>query len=226
MFTIESGSTFFRRGEIPELFSDEEADGIITGMRNEVQGLGLLDSREDCCKFFIDQPQQQLKVNLTELKMFPNPPIAVTNVSAAAMALMAPRGKVPKDRSWKAAKTFMGKCVVTYPPVYSARPLIQRAEKCDEVQERVVSLKDCITYSVFLYTSRGLFERDKLTFCHKQPSRSLEDLCYLFGEIMYGGHIPDDWDRQLCHTYLEEFMHPDMGELTVSSEIEALQSAL
>ncbi|MGH0176854.1 UNVERIFIED_CONTAM: hypothetical protein FKN15_074178 [Acipenser sinensis] len=25
------------------------------------------------------------------------------------MALMAPRGKVPKDRSWKAAKTFMGK---------------------------------------------------------------------------------------------------------------------
>ncbi|MGH0148390.1 UNVERIFIED_CONTAM: hypothetical protein FKN15_039512 [Acipenser sinensis] len=41
---------------------------------------------------------------------------------------------------------------------------IERAEKCDEVQERVVSLKDCITYSVFLYTSRGLFERDKLTF--------------------------------------------------------------
>ncbi|RXM32245.1 Dynein heavy chain 11, axonemal [Acipenser ruthenus] len=49
------------------------------------------------------------KVNLTELKTFPNPPIAVTNVSAAVMALMAPRGKVPKDRSWKAAKIFMGK---------------------------------------------------------------------------------------------------------------------
>ena len=37
-----------------------------------------------------------------------------------------------------------------------------------------------------------------------------EDLRYLFGEIMYGGHITDDWDRRLCRTYLEEYMHPDM----------------
>lgn len=37
-----------------------------------------------------------------------------------------------------------------------------------------------------------------------------EDLRYLFGEIMYGGHITDDWDRKLCRTYLEEYMHPDM----------------
>ena len=42
-----------------------------------------------------------------------------------------------------------------------------------------------------------------------------EDLRYLFGEIMYGGHITDDWDRRLCKVYLEEFMHPDQldGEL-------------
>ncbi|MGH0124876.1 UNVERIFIED_CONTAM: hypothetical protein FKN15_017166 [Acipenser sinensis] len=53
-------------GEIPELFSDEEADGIITGMRNEVRGLGLLDSRENCCKFFIDRSQQQLKPSVQE----------------------------------------------------------------------------------------------------------------------------------------------------------------
>ncbi|XP_073341249.1 dynein axonemal heavy chain 11 isoform X2 [Pagrus major] len=39
-----------------------------------------------------------------------------------------------------------------------------------------------------------------------------EDLCYLFGEIMYGGHITDDWDRRLCKTYLQEFMHPKMFE--------------
>lgn len=37
-----------------------------------------------------------------------------------------------------------------------------------------------------------------------------EDLRYLFGEIMYGGHITDDWDRRLCRTYLEEYMKPDM----------------
>jgi dynein heavy chain, axonemal len=34
-----------------------------------------------------------------------------------------------------------------------------------------------------------------------------EDLRYLFGEIMYGGHITDDWDRRLCKTYLEEYMN-------------------
>ncbi|XP_065334425.1 dynein beta chain, ciliary-like [Cloeon dipterum] len=45
-----------------------------------------------------------------------------------------------------------------------------------------------------------------------------EDLRYLFGEIMYGGHITDDWDRRLCRTYLEEFMQPDLveGELQLA----------
>ena len=35
------------------------------------------------------------------------------------------------------------------------------------------------------------------------------DLRYLFGEIMYGGHITDDWDCRLCRTCLEEFMMPE-----------------
>ncbi|XP_056375680.1 dynein axonemal heavy chain 11 isoform X6 [Hyla sarda] len=45
-----------------------------------------------------------------------------------------------------------------------------------------------------------------------------EDLRYLFGEIMYGGHITDDWDRRLCQTYLEEFMSPALldGELSLA----------
>uniref|UniRef100_A0A8C5XER9 Dynein axonemal heavy chain 9 n=1 Tax=Microcebus murinus TaxID=30608 RepID=A0A8C5XER9_MICMU len=49
------------------------------------------------------------KTNLTELKSFGSPPLAVSNVSAAVMVLTAPRGKVPKDRSWKAAKVAMAK---------------------------------------------------------------------------------------------------------------------
>ncbi|XP_022909837.1 dynein beta chain, ciliary-like [Onthophagus taurus] len=42
-----------------------------------------------------------------------------------------------------------------------------------------------------------------------------EDLRYLFGEIMYGGHITDDWDRRLCRTYLQTYMQPELldGEL-------------
>jgi dynein heavy chain len=34
-----------------------------------------------------------------------------------------------------------------------------------------------------------------------------DDLKYLFGEIMYGGHIVDDWDRILCAAYLDQLMN-------------------
>jgi len=41
---------------------------------------------------------------------------------------------------------------------------IEKAEKAEEVRLRVINLIDCISYSVFMYTSRGLFECDKLIF--------------------------------------------------------------
>lgn len=61
----------------------------------------------DCTHFlscYID-PQ----TNLTELKSFGSPPAAAVNVVAAVMVLLAPKGKVPKDRSWKAGKNMMNK---------------------------------------------------------------------------------------------------------------------
>ncbi|PIK39299.1 putative dynein heavy chain 9, axonemal-like, partial [Apostichopus japonicus] len=42
-------------------------------------------------------------------KSFGSPPAAVLPVTAAVMVLLAPGGKVPKDRSWKAAKIMMAK---------------------------------------------------------------------------------------------------------------------
>lgn len=41
---------------------------------------------------------------------------------------------------------------------------IQKTAPADEVRQRVSNLTDEITYSVFMYTARGLFERDKLIF--------------------------------------------------------------
>lgn len=41
---------------------------------------------------------------------------------------------------------------------------MQDAEKADILKERIGNLIDNITYQTFIYTSRGLFERDKLTF--------------------------------------------------------------
>jgi dynein heavy chain len=37
-----------------------------------------------------------------------------------------------------------------------------------------------------------------------------DDLKYIFGEIMYGGHIVDDWDRRFCATYLDNLMKDDL----------------
>ncbi|KAL5110547.1 Dynein beta chain ciliary [Taenia crassiceps] len=42
------------------------------------------------------------------------------------------------------------------------------------------------------------------------PKVPWDDLRYLFGEIMYGGHITDDWDRRLCRTFLEEYLQPEL----------------
>lgn len=44
------------------------------------------------------------KNNLTELKSFGSPPDLVVNVCAAVLVLFAKKGKIPKDRSWKACK--------------------------------------------------------------------------------------------------------------------------
>lgn len=37
-----------------------------------------------------------------------------------------------------------------------------------------------------------------------------KDLQYLYGEIMYGGHITDDWDRRTNNTYLEILIRPEI----------------
>jgi dynein heavy chain len=37
-----------------------------------------------------------------------------------------------------------------------------------------------------------------------------DDLRYLFGEIMYGGHITDDWDRRTNNTYLKVLIRPEI----------------
>lgn len=38
------------------------------------------------------------------------------------------------------------------------------------------------------------------------------DLQYLFGEVMYGGHITDNWDRRTNTTYLEVLIQPKILE--------------
>ncbi|CCW66761.1 unnamed protein product [Phytomonas sp. Hart1] len=46
-------------------------------------------------------------------------------------------------------------------------------------------------------------------YIEDRPKVPWEDLRYVFGEIMYGGHITDDWDRVLCMAYLRSFIVPE-----------------
>lgn len=48
-------------GEVPDLFPDDEVENILAGVRNEVKGAGLVDTRENCWKFFIDRVRRQIK---------------------------------------------------------------------------------------------------------------------------------------------------------------------
>lgn len=49
-------------GEILDLFTDEETDNIIAAMKNEVKQLGIMDTRENCWKYFIEKVKKMLKV--------------------------------------------------------------------------------------------------------------------------------------------------------------------
>lgn len=93
-------------------FADEEQRKV-QEIRLEV-GIKKDDCEKDLAKALpaLEAAQQALntldKNNLTEMKSFANPPSAVLVVASAVLVLLAPGGKVSKDRSWKAAKAMMG----------------------------------------------------------------------------------------------------------------------
>ena len=44
-------------------------------------------------------------------------------------------------------------------------------------------------------------------YLDNNPKVPWEDLRYIFGEIMYGGHIVEDWDRRLATAYLSRYFN-------------------
>eukprot|EP00760_Papus_ankaliazontas_P032316 PhM_4_TR5746/c0_g1_i1/m.34437/K10408/DNAH; dynein heavy chain, axonemal len=49
-------------------------------------------------------------------------------------------------------------------------------------------------------------------YMEDRPRVPWDDLRFIVGEIMYGGHITDRWDRRLCNTYLEWMLCPSVLE--------------
>jgi len=48
------------------------------------------------------------------------------------------------------------------------------------------------------------------SYLNANPTTPWDDLRYIFGEIMYGGHITDAWDRRTCNTYLKLYQDPKL----------------
>ncbi|XP_062848433.1 dynein axonemal heavy chain 11 [Trichomycterus rosablanca] len=106
-------------GQQTEKVSQKRQDSDLEGRRVAAIRAEVTQKRRDCERDLVKaEPALEAataaldtlnKVNLTELKTFPNPPQAVTNVMAAVMVLLSPHKRIPKDRSWKAARAFMGK---------------------------------------------------------------------------------------------------------------------
>jgi dynein heavy chain len=79
---------------------------------------------------------------------------------------------------------------------------IATAEAFEELKDRVVALIDSITYAVYTYTNRGLFERDKLIFnaqmtfqiLNAQTDLDLIEFDFLLrGPRVLGINSPVDW---------------------------------
>lgn len=51
-------------GEIMDLFAEDEIENINGGIRNELKSLGILDTKENCWRYFIDKVRRMLKTVL------------------------------------------------------------------------------------------------------------------------------------------------------------------
>ena len=51
-------------GEISDLFSEEDNEGIVNNVRAAVKGEGILDSKDNCLKYFLDRVRKNLHMSL------------------------------------------------------------------------------------------------------------------------------------------------------------------
>ena len=56
----------------------------------------------------------------------------------------------------------------------------------------------------------ALTRPSNLRYLDTNPETPWQDLRYIFGEIMYGGHITDDFDRRTSSTYLSVYIIPEL----------------
>lgn len=51
-------------GEISDLFTDEDLEGIVNNVRSAVKGEGIVDNKDNCWKFYLDRVKKNLHMSL------------------------------------------------------------------------------------------------------------------------------------------------------------------
>ncbi len=104
----------------------------------------------------------------------------------------------------------------------------QRLESCSKTNEfKSILFALCFFHSLVIgrkkfgaigWSRVYNFNEGDLTICadvlnnylEKYEKVPYEDLRYIFGEIMYGGHITDGWDRRTNSSYLKTLIKPEL----------------
>jgi dynein heavy chain len=104
----------------------------------------------------------------------------------------------------------------------------QRLESCSKVQEfKSILFGLCFFHALVIgrkkfgaigWSRVYNFNEGDLTICadvlnnylEKYEKVPYEDIRYIFGEIMYGGHITDGWDRRTNSSYLKVLIKPEL----------------
>lgn len=72
---------------------------------------------------------------------------------------------------------------------------IAKADPAETVSGRVSNLIDCISFSVFQYTTRGLFESDKLIFTSQMTFQVISRTAFYIRSIFLINADPSDEPR-------------------------------
>ena len=103
-----------------------------------------------------------------------------------------------------------------------------RLESCSKKNEfKAILFSLCFFHSLIIgrrkfgaigWSTKYNFNEGDLQICadvlnnylEKYEKVPYEDLRYLYGEIMYGGHITDNWDRRTNNAYLKTLIKPEL----------------
>ena len=110
---------------------------------------------------------------------------------------------------------------------YFSQDIIDASNKPTEFKACLVTM--CFYHAIVLgrrrfgqqgWSKRYSFNQGDLTVCadvlgayiNRNDDVPWEDMRYVFGQIMYGGHITDAWDRRCNNTYLDVYLTPKIME--------------